>query len=164
MTTRNRSVRVSRRSTTSRRNDALGQSLRKKICIKISQKQTHARVAGMEKSVCGEHTLLMSNGHVLSPVLWAHVLWAPVLWAPGKNGVNLAPIFAAPNFSKTCLERPLQKEKTKVFQWLLCLICLLGVSWWLSGSSSRCHGIFCGLWFWYFLNILTYYFYRKMVA
>ena len=24
--------------------------------------------------------------------------------------------------------------------WLLCLICLPGVSWWLSGSSSRCHG------------------------
>ena len=24
--------------------------------------------------------------------------------------------------------------------WLLCLICLSGVSWWLSGSSSRCHG------------------------
>ena len=25
--------------------------------------------------------------------------------------------------------------------WLLCLICLPGVSWWLSGSSSRCHGV-----------------------
>ena len=24
--------------------------------------------------------------------------------------------------------------------WLLCLICLPGVSWWLGGSSSRCHG------------------------
>ena len=39
--------------------------------------------------------------------------------------------------------------------WLLCLICLSGVSWWLSGSSSRCHGIVCGLWLWYFLIILT---------
>ena len=39
--------------------------------------------------------------------------------------------------------------------WLLCLICLPGVSWWWSGSSSRCHGIVCGLWLWYFLIILT---------
>ena len=29
--------------------------------------------------------------------------------------------------------------------WLLCLICLPGVSRWLSGSSSRCHGVVCGL-------------------
>ena len=42
--------------------------------------------------------------------------------------------------------------------WLLCLICLPCVSWWLSGSSSRCHGVVCGLWLWYFLIILTYYF------
>ena len=42
--------------------------------------------------------------------------------------------------------------------WLLCLICLPGVSWWLSGSSSRCHGVVCGLWLWYFLIILTYFF------
>ena len=42
--------------------------------------------------------------------------------------------------------------------WLLCLICFPGVSWWLSGSSSRCHGVVCGLWLWYFLIILTYYF------
>ena len=39
--------------------------------------------------------------------------------------------------------------------WLLCLICLPGVSWWLSGSSSRCHGVVCSLWLWYFLIILT---------
>ena len=37
--------------------------------------------------------------------------------------------------------------------WLLCLICLPGVSWWLSGSSSRCHGVVCSLWLWYFLII-----------
>ena len=42
--------------------------------------------------------------------------------------------------------------------WLLCLICLPGVSWWLSSSSSRCHGVFCSLWLWYFLIILIYYF------
>ena len=42
--------------------------------------------------------------------------------------------------------------------WLLCLFCLHGVSWWLSGFSSRCHGIVCSLWSWYFLIILTYYF------
>ena len=43
--------------------------------------------------------------------------------------------------------------------WLLCLICLPGVPWWMSGSSSRCHRVVCGLWLWYFLIILTYYFY-----
>ena len=42
--------------------------------------------------------------------------------------------------------------------WLICLICLPGVWWWLSGSSSRCHGVDCSLWLWYFLIILTYYF------
>ena len=42
--------------------------------------------------------------------------------------------------------------------WLLCLICLPGVSWWLSGSSSRCHRVVCSLWLWHFLIILTYYF------
>ena len=42
--------------------------------------------------------------------------------------------------------------------WLFCLICILGVSWWLGGFSSRCHGVVCGLWLWYFLIILTYYF------
>ena len=40
--------------------------------------------------------------------------------------------------------------------WLLCLICLPGVSWWLSGSSSRCHGVGCSLWLWYYLIIHTY--------
>ena len=39
--------------------------------------------------------------------------------------------------------------------WLLCLFCLPGVSWWLSGSSSQCQGVVCGLWMWYFLIILT---------
>ena len=43
--------------------------------------------------------------------------------------------------------------------WLLCLICLPGVPWWLSGSSSRCHRVVCGLWLWCFLIILTYYFF-----
>ena len=43
--------------------------------------------------------------------------------------------------------------------WLLCLICLPGVSWWLSGSSLRCHGVVCGLWLWYFLIILTIFVY-----
>ena len=46
--------------------------------------------------------------------------------------------------------------------WLLCLICLPGVSWWLDGSSSRCHGVVCGLWLWYFLIILTYFFISKL--
>ena len=41
--------------------------------------------------------------------------------------------------------------------WLLCLICLPGVSWWLSGSSSWCHGVVCGLWWgisWFYLLFL----------
>ena len=46
--------------------------------------------------------------------------------------------------------------------WLLCLICLPGVTWWFSGSSSRCHRVVCCLWLWYFLIILTYYFCRML--
>ena len=42
--------------------------------------------------------------------------------------------------------------------WFLCLVCLPGVLWCLCGSSSRCHGFVCGLWLWYILIILTYYF------
>ena len=42
--------------------------------------------------------------------------------------------------------------------WLLCLIFPPGVLWWLSGSSSRCHGVVCGWWLWYSLIIFTYYF------
>ena len=42
--------------------------------------------------------------------------------------------------------------------WLLCLVCLSGVSWLLSGSSSWCHGFVCSLWLWYFLIIPTFYF------
>ena len=38
--------------------------------------------------------------------------------------------------------------------WLLCFVCLPGVSLLLCGSSSRCHG-FYSLWLWYFLIILT---------
>ena len=45
--------------------------------------------------------------------------------------------------------------------WLLCLICLPGVSWWLSSPSSRCHRVVCGLWLWYFLIILTYVFFSE---
>ena len=41
---------------------------------------------------------------------------------------------------------------------MLCLVCLPGVSWWLCGSFLWCHGIFCGMWLWYFLILLTYYF------
>ena len=41
--------------------------------------------------------------------------------------------------------------------WLLCLICLPGVSWWLSRSSSRCHGLSavcdCGISWSYSLTI-----------
>ena len=41
--------------------------------------------------------------------------------------------------------------------WLLCLICLPGVSWWLSGSSSRCHGVVCDIYWSYSLtNFVTF--------
>ena len=43
--------------------------------------------------------------------------------------------------------------------WLLCLVCLPGVFWLLCGSSSQCQGAVCSLWVWYFLIILTYYFF-----
>ena len=39
--------------------------------------------------------------------------------------------------------------------WLLCLLSHPGVSWLLCGSSSRCYGVVCSLWLWYFLIILT---------
>ena len=42
--------------------------------------------------------------------------------------------------------------------WLLCFVCPPGVLWLLCGSSSRYHRFVCGLWLWYFLIILTYYF------
>ena len=45
-----------------------------------------------------------------------------------------------------------------VLCWLLCFVCLPGVSWLSCGSSSRCRGFVCSLWLWYFLIILTYYF------
>ena len=41
--------------------------------------------------------------------------------------------------------------------WLLCIVCLPGVSWLVCGLSSRCHGFVCSLWLWYFLIILAYY-------
>ena len=43
------------------------------------------------------------------------------------------------------------------------LLCLPGVSWWLSASSSWCHGDVCGLWLWYFLIIPTYYFWLNFL-
>ena len=42
--------------------------------------------------------------------------------------------------------------------WLLCFVCLPGVSWLLCSSSSPCHGFVCSLWLWYFLIILAYYY------
>ena len=56
----------------------------------------------------------------------------------------------------------LQSSRWGRESWLLCFMCLPGVSWWLSVSSSRCHGIVCGLWLWYFLIILTYYFWTRV--
>ena len=49
-------------------------------------------------------------------------------------------------------------------QALRCLFCLPGVTWWLSGSSSRCHSVVCGLWLWYILIILTYYFWWGYIS
>ena len=42
--------------------------------------------------------------------------------------------------------------------WLLCLVCLPGVSSLVGGSSMPCHGFVCSLCLWYFLIMLTYYF------
>ena len=53
----------------------------------------------------------------------------------------------------------LQSSRWGRESWLLCLICLPGVSWWLNRFSSRCHGVVCGLWLWYFLIILIYFYY-----
>ena len=36
-------------------------------------------------------------------------------------------------------------EKREI--WLLCLVCLPGVSWLLCGYSSQCHGFVCCLWY-----------------
>ena len=36
--------------------------------------------------------------------------------------------------------------------WLLCSVCLPGVSWLLCVSSLRYQGCFCSLWLWYFLG------------
>ena len=44
-------------------------------------------------------------------------------------------------YSKPILSGPQEEDQN----WLLCLICLPGVSRWLSGSSSRCHWVVCGL-------------------
>ena len=52
--------------------------------------------------------------------------------------------------------------------WLLCLICLPGVSWWLSGSSSRCHGVSavcdCGISWSYSLTIFQSHWYMAQRA
>ena len=44
--------------------------------------------------------------------------------------------------------------------WLLCFNCLSYVLFLLifCGSSSRCHGLVCSVWLWYFLVIFTYFF------
>ena len=39
--------------------------------------------------------------------------------------------------------------------WLLCLVCLSGVSWLLCGSSSRSHGFVCCVWWSYQLTIFV---------
>ena len=40
-------------------------------------------------------------------------------------------------------------------RWLLCLVCLPGVSWLLCVSFLRCQGFVCSLWLWYVLIIPT---------
>ena len=42
--------------------------------------------------------------------------------------------------------------------WLLCLVCLPGVSWLLRDSSSWFHGFICSLWLCFFLIKLAYHF------
>ena len=49
--------------------------------------------------------------------------------------------------------------------WLLSYFCLTDVFLLLMfcGSSSRCHGLVCCMWMWYFLTILTYFLYYKFI-
>ena len=49
----------------------------------------------------------------------------------------------------------LQSSRWGRESWLLCYVCLPGVSWLLCGSSSRCHRFVCSVWLWCFLIILT---------
>ena len=49
----------------------------------------------------------------------------------------------------------LQSSRWGRESWLLCFVCLPGVSWLFCGSSSQCHRFVCSLWLWYFLIILT---------
>ena len=56
----------------------------------------------------------------------------------------------------------LQSSRWGRESWLLCLVCLPGVSWLLCGSSSRSHGFVCSLWLWCFLIILAYYFWKTV--
>ena len=58
----------------------------------------------------------------------------------------------------------LQSSRWERESWLLCFVCLSGVSRLLCGSFSRCNGFVCSLWLWYFLIILTYYFFPRRVA
>ena len=48
--------------------------------------------------------------------------------------------------------------------WLPCLICLPGVSWWLSGLNSRYYGGVCSLWLWYFPDHTHLLFWTKTAA
>ena len=48
--------------------------------------------------------------------------------------------------------------------WLLCLVCLPGVSWLFCGYSSQCHGFVCSLWLWYSLTIFRVSFMRTAMA
>ena len=71
----------------------------------------------------------------------------------------VTPIVGVCNCSMICCTLLCVRSSIAIREsWLLCLICLPGVPWWLSGSSSRRHRVVCGLWLWYFLIILTNYF------
>ena len=47
--------------------------------------------------------------------------------------------------------------------WMLCVVCLPGVSCLFCGYSSQCHGFVCSLWLLYFPIIPTYYFWGSIM-
>ena len=78
-----------------------------------------------------------------------------IIWVSNMLDPDQARHYVGPDLGPICLQRlwadDIRRQRVKQ-------VCLPGVSWWLSGSSSRCHGVVCGLWLWYFLIILTSYF------
>ena len=120
---------------------------------------------GWMASMRAEHFLCFNNGGVwgegLVPV---KCVWAPPppgglgccpFWGGGSVVVGflfvVAPVVGVCGCSVFCCTLLCVHSGIAVVLmgrgggWLLCLVCLPGVSWWLGGSSLRCCGVVCGL-------------------